>query len=151
MYEAATRSYRQMNVLSADPLKLIHLCYEGAISSLKRAKEAYASQDFPAKGKALTKALDIIHELNASLDLKRGGDVAKNLRGLYLFMTHALIKADVDRDLKVFDEVIQMLEELKTAWQEVAGCVCRNADGQPLPVMPKAGGQRVAVSRAWSV
>ena len=151
MYEAATRTYRQTNVLSADPLKLIHLCYEGAIGSLKLAKEAYVGRDYAAKGKALRKALDIVHELNASLDMKKGGEVAKNLRALYLFITQALIDADLKKDLKVFDEVIRMLEELKSAWQEIA-CERSGNVGRPSAhAMPPAAGKTAAVSRLWSV
>ncbi len=120
MYESAAKSYRQTNVLSADPLKLVRMCYEGAICSLKLSRDAYIARDYETKGKALVKTLDIIHELNASLDMKKGGEVAKNLRGLYLYMTQALTEADLKRDLKVFDEVIHMLEELESAWKELA-------------------------------
>lgn len=120
MYEAATKSYRETNFLSADPLKLVRICYEGAIGSLKLARDAYIARDYEAKGKALVKTLDIIHELNASLDMEKGGDVAKNLRALYLYMTQALIDADLKKDLKVFNAMIHMLEELESAWQELA-------------------------------
>lgn len=120
MYEAATRSYQEANFLAADPLKLVRMCYEGAIGNLKLSREAYNAHEYEAKGKALVKTLDIIHELNTSLDMEKGGDVAKNLRSLYLYMTQALIEADLKKDLKVFDVVIHMLEELESAWQELA-------------------------------
>ena len=137
MYEAAAKSYRQTNVLSADPLKLVRMCYEGAVCSLKLARDAYAARDYEAKGKALVKTLDIIHELNASLDMKKGGEVAKNLRGLYLYMTQALTEADLKRDLKVFDEVIRMLEELESAWKELASG--KSESGRTLqPLMPES-------------
>jgi flagellar protein FliS len=150
MYEAAARSYRQTNVLSADPLKLIHLCYEGAISSLKLARDAYVEQDYETKGKALVRTFDIIHELNASLDMKKGGDVAKNLRALYLYMTQALTEADLNKNLKVFDDVIRMIEELKSAWQEIAGELSRNVSCPTLQVIPNALEKTSVVSRIWS-
>jgi flagellar protein FliS len=150
MYEAATRSYRQTNVLSADPLKLVRMCYDGAIGSLKLSRDAYITRDYEAKGKSLMKTLDIIHELNASLDLEKGGDVAKNLRALYLYLVQALTEADLKRNLKVFDDVIQMLEELKSAWQEIA-CECSGNISRPtVQVMPQAAGKASVVSRAWS-
>jgi len=120
MYEAAKRSYQQTNYLSADPLKLVRMCYEGAISSLKHARDAYIDRDYETKNKALTKALDIINELNSALDMERGAEIAKNLRSLYLYMTTALTEADLKRNLTVFDEVIRMLEELESAWQKLA-------------------------------
>jgi len=149
MYEAATRSYRETNFLSADPLKLVRMCYEGAIGCLKLSRDAYIARDYEAKGKALVKTLDIIHELNASLDMKKGGEVAKNLRALYLFMTQALTEADLKKDLTVFDDVIQMLEELVSAWQEIARESPGNVSRPTLHVMPKAA-EAAVVSRGWS-
>jgi flagellar secretion chaperone FliS len=129
MYASVTKSYQEANYLSADPLKLVCMCYEGAICSLKLAQESYIAQDYEAKGKALLKTLDIIHELNTSLDMDKGGAIAKNLRALYLFMTKALIDADLKSDLTVFGDVIRMLEELASAWQEIAA-------GKTLSVSP---------------
>ncbi|MCE5284082.1 MAG: flagellar export chaperone FliS [Deltaproteobacteria bacterium] len=120
MYENAVKSYQQTSFLTADPLRLVLMCYDKAISSLKQAKESFAAKDYEAKGLALKKALDILHELNASLDLKKGGEIAVNLRTLYTFMSQALIEADLKRDLAVFDSVIQMLEELEVEWKGIS-------------------------------
>jgi flagellar protein FliS len=97
MYQQATRSYEQANYFTADPLRLVLMCYEGAISHLKLARESYLAKDYATKGRALLKAMDIIHELNASLDMQKGGEIAANLRSLYLFMTKALTEADLKR------------------------------------------------------
>jgi flagellar protein FliS len=149
MYEAAARSYRQTNVLSADPLKLVNMCYEGAIGSLKLARDAYIRRDYETKGKALVKTLDIIHELNASLDMEQGGEIAKNLRALYLYMTQALTEADLKKDLKVFDVVIGMLEELKSAWHEIAPGYCGNVIPTP-PLVSYDAKKTDMVNRSWS-
>jgi flagellar secretion chaperone FliS len=149
MYEAATKSYRQTNFLSADPLKLVRMCYEGAIGSLKRSRDAYIAHDYEAKGKALVKTLDIIHELNVSLDMEKGGDIAKNLRALYLYMTQALIEADLKRDLNVFDAVIHMLEELESAWQELAFGHPETVSASPAAI-PYDANKMAIGSGAWS-
>ena len=149
MYEAASRSYRQTNFLSADPLKLVRMCYEGAIGSLKVSRDAYIARDYEAKGKALVRTLDIVHELNASLDMEKGGDIAKNLRALYLYMTQTLVEADLKRDLKVFDTVIHMLEELESAWQELA--FGRPDGAAPSPsTMPYDANKMSIGNGAWS-
>jgi flagellar protein FliS len=149
MYEAAIRSYRQTNYLSADPLKLVRMCYEGAIGSLKLSRDAYIAREYEAKGKALAKALDIIHELNSSLDTEKGGDIAKNLRTLYLYMTQALIEADLKKDLTVFDAVIRMLEELESAWRDLAFGKPSSVNPSP-SVMPYDAKKMAMVSSAWS-
>src|SRR3990172_12139466 len=128
MYHNATRSYVQANYLTANPMKLVLMCYEGAISNLKLAHDSYLNKEYEAKGRALQKALDIIHELNASLDMNKGGEIAANLRSLYMYMTKALMEADLKKDLAIFGKVIKMLEELEGEWKEVARTYYR-----PLP------------------
>ncbi len=39
MYCNGIQSYRKTNVITSDPGRLIIMCYEGAIDSLKLAKE----------------------------------------------------------------------------------------------------------------
>lgn len=150
MYENVARSYQQANFLTANPAKLILMCYEGAISSLKIARDCYMAKEYEAKGRALQKALDIIHELNASLDMQKGGKIAVNLRALYTYMSQALIEADLKRNLVVFDHVIRMLTELESAWQEIASG--NTGTVNPLSQeMPSTSKKSVAAGRAWSV
>jgi flagellar protein FliS len=149
MYQNATRSYEQANYLTANPMRLVLMCYEGAISNLKLAHDSYLAKEYEAKGRTLKKALDIIHELNASLDMNKGGEIALNLRSLYTFMIKALTEADLKRDLAIFGKVIRMLEELETEWKEVAGSTSR-----PLPTLataiPAAPRQVAAAGGTWS-
>jgi len=114
------KSYQQTSILTADPLKLILMCYNRAIGNLKQARNAYSAQNYEEKGKALQKALNIIDELNASLDMEKGGQIAANLRGIYHYLSHALINADLKKDMQTFDDAIQMLEEIQSAWKIVA-------------------------------
>ncbi len=154
MYQNAVKSYQQINFFTADPLKLVLMCYDKAISSLKQAKESLAAKDYEAKGLALNKALDILHELNASLDLKKGGEIAVNLRTLYTFMSQALMEADLRKDMAVFDAVIRMLEELEVEWKGISTAGCRDEKpslngiiGRTEMIRPKMA---MAAGRAWS-
>jgi flagellar secretion chaperone FliS len=146
-------SYRQASILTADPMKLTLMCYSGAISNLKLARNAYAAKDYEAKGKALQKALDIIDELNASLDMKQGGQVAANLRGIYHYLTRTLIEADLKRDLKAFDDAVKMLEEIESAWKIVAAEKNRTAEAKYKTAGIPYGGVGLGVAvgaRVWS-
>ncbi len=111
-------AYKETNVITADPKRLVILCYEGVISSLKIAKARYISRDYEAKSLALQKAQDIIFQLIESLDFEKGGEIAKNLNALYKYMLRRITEGDLNRDLKPFDEVIRLLEDLLSAWQE---------------------------------
>jgi flagellar protein FliS len=150
MYQNVVKSYQQTQIFTTNPSKLVLMCYEGAISSLKLARENYMAGQFKAKAKALQKCMDIIYELNTSLDLEKGGEFAVNLRGLYLYMAQALTEADLKRDIGTMDRVITMLEELESAWKTSVTPIGYAGAGGPRREIP--GGVRpVAVERAWSV
>jgi flagellar protein FliS len=119
MYRNGIQSYRRTNVITSDPGKLVLMCYEGIIDQLKIAKERYEANDYEAKCKALKKAEDILGELVCSLDFDKGGAIARNLESLYNYMTRRIILADVSRDLNAIDDVIWMLSELLSAWEDI--------------------------------
>lgn len=119
MYGEHIGAYRKTEVFTSDPRRLIIMCYEGAIGSLKLARESYDAGDFETKARSLQKTYDIINELMMSLNLEKGGAIAANLDALYKFMIRHLMMGDLNRDMKAFDRVIGMLEELASAWKNV--------------------------------
>lgn len=119
MYCNGVQSYRKTNVITSDPMRLVIMCYEGAIDSLKLAKQKIDKKDFEAKAKAILKAQDIIDELLCSLDFEKGGVIANNLSSLYNYMKRRIIHGEINKDTGAIDEVIGMLGELLSAWQAV--------------------------------
>jgi len=111
--------YRQTDVITADPKRLVIMCYEEAIRNLNLAALTYSSGKYEAKGKSVQKALDIISELREALDFDRGGTIANSLDTLYSFMTSYIIKSDQARNVKGLQQVSSMLEQLKSAWEKV--------------------------------
>jgi flagellar protein FliS len=126
-----TNAYQQVSVSTADPVKLVIMCYDGAIGNLRLARDQYKNFAYEEKAKFLQKALDIISELEAALDLERGGKVAVNLKNLYQYVTRRLIEGDMKKDLRVFDEAIGILDELATAWREIARGQLQKAELPP--------------------
>ncbi len=133
MYGNNVGAYQKANVETADPKKLVIMCYDGAIFNLKMAKERYVEKNYEAKGAALSKAMLIIGELNGALDEEKGGDIARNLKAIYDYILRRLTEGDMRADLTAFDEAITMLEELGSAWKEIFYGESRPA-GMPEPV-----------------
>lgn len=129
MYGECAGAYRKAEVFTSDPRKLIIMCYERAIGNLKLAREYYEAREYEKKAKALQKTYDIINELLMSLNFEKGGIIAVNLDALYKFMIKQLTIGDLNRDLKAFDQVIVMLEELESAWKGIPSA--QPHDSQP--------------------
>lgn len=152
MYQSAINTYQQSVYHTASPAKLVVMCYEGAISNLKLAKDAYVAKDFSSKGEALLKTFDIIYELNASLDIKKGGLIASNLRSLYMYLIQSLTEADLKKDLAAFDRSILILEELASAWRIIAAPAEAVAPEKTQPVRIDSyglPGSKPALAMAW--
>jgi flagellar protein FliS len=73
-----------------------------------------------AKGIYISKAQDIIDELNNSLNMQDGGEIALTLRKIYNFLYFYLVKANLKKDPKMIKEVISILSTLREAWDEIS-------------------------------
>ncbi len=113
-------NYQKVQVTTADRLKLVVMLYDGAISYLKTAIKYLENNDMAAKGIYISKAQDIIDELNNSLNMEEGGEIASTLRKIYNFLYFYLVKANLKKDSKMIQEVIDILSSLKEAWEEIS-------------------------------
>ena len=112
-------AYQDTSVTTQNKGRLVVMLYEGAIKFLKMAIREIESKNPEAKGKYISKSIDIIFELNTVLDMEAGGEVAMNLRMLYLFMGRHLTEANAKQDIGKIEEVIKLLEELNQSWKAV--------------------------------
>jgi len=123
-YRRTLGQYIKTNVQTAGRMDLVIMCYERIIQSLKEAKNYFQDEQFEKKGQVFQNALDIIDELRCSLDYEKGGQIADNLNAIYGYITGRLLQGNIDKDLTVFDEAIQIMSELKEAWDQiVSGCM----------------------------
>jgi len=97
------------------------MLYDGAIKFMRLATKELEAKDYEAKGRYIDRAQDIINELNAVLDMESGGEIAANLRKLYVFMSKRLSEANVQRDPQMIREVISLMEELNKGWKAISG------------------------------
>jgi flagellar protein FliS len=110
-------AYRQTAVTTASKEQVLIMLYEGAIKHLKKASECCQKKDLAGKGVAVGKAHDIIIELSNSLDFNIGGDIAKNLERLYMFMVEQIIQGNMNNDAAKFDQSRALLENLLEGWK----------------------------------
>ena len=114
-------SYKETQIKTATQGKLIVMLYDGAIKYINRAIENNAKKykDFDKVSNSIIRAQDIITELMASLDFEKGGEIAKNLFSLYVYINKQLLEANISKDCKPLNQVKQYLMELRSAWVEI--------------------------------
>lgn len=116
----AAAAYREVEVSSRSPLELVVMLYDGLLAGLVEVREATARRDLVTKRHALSRAFDILHELQSTLDLERGHEIAGNLDRLYTYVSFRLTEANIALDPGPIDECIRLLSTLRDAWAQVA-------------------------------
>ncbi|QYY27913.1 MULTISPECIES: flagellar export chaperone FliS [Cupriavidus] len=120
----AINAYAQVGVqtgaMSASPIKLITMLYDGARAAIARAKFHLENGEIVARGNAISKAIDIVDNgLRAVLDHEAGGEISANLESLYEYMVRRLMLANLHSDGDMLDEVDRLLESLASAWAQI--------------------------------
>jgi len=110
--------YLENMVKTASPAKIVQLLYEKAIEHLNESEKLLEEGNYVQFSERVGKAQDIITELNLSLDMEKGGEIAKNLRVLYTYMYRELVEAVLKKDKAKLLEVRGMLSDLLETWKE---------------------------------
>jgi flagellar secretion chaperone FliS len=120
---AAMNQYKQVGVQAAvgnaDPHTLIQMLIDGAIQRLNTAKLCMKQNNIPLKGENIGKAISIIDGLRTSLDMEKGGEIAKNLESLYDYMQRQLLAANMENEIEKIDEVLSLMNEIRSGWTSI--------------------------------
>ena len=107
--------YLESRILAADPVELIHILYEHALTQVKLARVAFAENNIPGRCQAISKTLAALCELECSLNLD-AGSISQNLARLYQYMRKRLLEATMKRDAGTVAEVESLLRTLDEGW-----------------------------------
>jgi flagellar protein FliS len=112
-------AYQDNAVTTQSKGRLIVMLYDGAIRFLRLAIKEMENKNYEAKGRYINRAVDILNELNVVLDMDTGGEIASNLRKLYIFMINRLSQANIKCDPELVRDVIKLMEELNSSWKAI--------------------------------
>jgi flagellar protein FliS len=120
-----------MRVKTASQGQLVVMLYDEAVKQLDMGLDmmgtgaGVAQKIEPSKiesiSKSILKTQAIITELQASLNLEQGGDIARNLFSLYAWFNQELVESNISQDAKRISSVRNMMSDLRGAWAEIAG------------------------------
>jgi flagellar secretion chaperone FliS len=124
---AQYRAVRNHGLLAdASPTRLVQVMFEHILSHLaivqgcmQRIQDNRPVSDVVSKGAAIGKAVGLINHLNACLDMERGGQIAENLRALYVYMMGRLTLANATNDTAIVAEVCSLVGKIKSSWDQI--------------------------------
>ncbi|HLI19312.1 MAG TPA: flagellar export chaperone FliS [Rhodanobacteraceae bacterium] len=113
------RVHTQGGIEAANPHQLAKMLFDGALSSIAGARGHMQRREVAAKGESISRSLGILSGLRVSLDFERGGELAERLDGLYEYMGHRLVYANLHDDVAALDEVADLLRPIRDAWAQI--------------------------------
>lgn len=108
--------YREEEILSAEPIKLVRMLYAGAVEAVGEARQALALADIRRRSAAITRANLIVNELALSLNMAAGGELARNLADLYAYIQKRLLEANFKQADEPLAEAERLLRTLREGW-----------------------------------
>jgi flagellar protein FliS len=114
------RAYQTVDAQSRSPLELVVMLYDGAIRFLGQARDAHARGDKRGRAQGVSRALAIVSELQNTLDVERGRDIAGELDRIYHYVMGRLLDVTTRGDGAALDEILQLLGTLREGWAQAS-------------------------------
>jgi flagellar protein FliS len=107
------------------------MLYDSAVMHMGKAHTHMLAGRIAEKGAAITMAIRIIDEgLKSTLDLSQG-DLALNLKSLYEYINHCLLKANLRNDAALLIEARVLLIGMRDTWAAIAPSGARRTMSMP--------------------
>ncbi len=113
-------AYRRTAAQSSSPVELVVMLYDGAIRFILEARAAIEKKDVRARTTAVTRAMAIVSELQNTLNVKDGGEVARELDRLYTYINSRLLDVTARGDDAAATEIHKLLGTLREGWSQIA-------------------------------
>ena len=120
------KAYHKTSIQTASREQILLMLYEACILNFKRCKQAMEKKNIPDKGMYLGKAQDIINELSNTLDMEKGGDVAQQLKSLYLYIFNESTDANFNNDPSKIENCVRVLNTLYSGWKQAVETLAKN-------------------------
>jgi|ERR1039457_1780070 flagellar protein FliS len=131
--------YQSIQVTTSNPEKILIMLYDGAINFTKIAIDKVGKGDRGGKGVYISKTQAILGELMMTLNHEIGGEVAKQLERLYIYLTNELTAANINNNAKPLHNAVRILTIMRDTWVEAIDVAKKERGGMD---MRNAGGLR---------
>ncbi|WP_396208048.1 flagellar export chaperone FliS [Gemmatimonas sp.] len=119
-YASQTSSYREMEIHSASPERLLVIVFEQLVVNLERGRIAMERQDVELRVTSLRRARGLVAELLSTLDFEQGGPLAVELADLYQFLLAELVDIGKRGDLRTMRKLVNIATQLRDGFTGAA-------------------------------
>lgn len=112
----AYTAYKAASVSNSKPEDLVMMLYTGLVRFIMQAQKAIETDEIEKAHENITRAQDIISELESSLNMEY--EISHNLMLLYDYLYRRLVDANVKKDRAILDEVLKFAVEFRDTWSQ---------------------------------
>jgi flagellar protein FliS len=120
--------YFEQTILNADPIDLVRMMYQRAISWVVDARGHLTHKRIAKRSAAIMRAYAVLAELLAALRPEMAPELSQRLQSLYLYMQQRLLDANMQQADHPLAEVLGLLITLEGAWTGVAAELAPNKE-----------------------
>ncbi|OAA93652.1 flagellar export chaperone FliS [Clostridium coskatii] len=113
----AYKTYKSNSVNYASKEQLLLMLVDGAVKFAKVTRQAMLDNDIKKAHENIIKTQNIFNELMISLDVSKAGKWGQSLMSVYDFIVRRLVDANMKKDVKIMDEVIPLIEDVRDTWE----------------------------------
>jgi flagellar protein FliS len=121
------QAYQVNAIETASPEQLTLMCYDGALKFMRRAVEACDKRDLARHSEWIGRAQAVVDELNITLNMEAGGEIAANLREIYLFVNRQLGSSVLQQEREPIEVAMRLIGGLRDSWAEAMGLATKVA------------------------
>jgi flagellar secretion chaperone FliS len=114
-------AYQEAAVGNANPIELVIMLYDVLARDLHGAIEAMEAGDIDLRTAKLKHGFLALQQLEGSLNMDEGGEMATNMSRYYSMLRAQMMKAQIEQDAGVLRELVQLLFSVREAWVELNG------------------------------
>jgi len=112
-------AYQEAAVRNASAIELVVMLYDILARDLHGAIEAMEAGNIEARTAKLKHGFLALQQLEGMLRMDEGGELAAQMSRFYVMLRAQMMKAQVQRDPEILQELIQLLFSVREAWVEV--------------------------------
>jgi flagellar protein FliS len=103
-------------VANADPHAMVLMLMDAAVERIATARGCIERGETARQARLLHSCVNILAELNGSLNMSEGGSLARNLGDLYEYMIRTLLLANTRSDPVGLANVARLMDEIRSGW-----------------------------------
>jgi|SRR5271157_34644 len=141
-------TYLRAAAQNSTSVGLVIILYDLLVHDLEQAIAAFAEQDVERRTAEIKHSFLVLQQLEGSLDMENGAEAAKIFSNFYSVLRSKIFEAHLKASPEILRKQIELVLDVRQAWQQVDKPNLGPAYGTAEPVTPSLAKERSMAAAA---